>query len=1144
MRAMLDNPQSLEVPNDPNDYAVGFVPALDGSGQHAVILTLQKKPANNSAVASASHLLRSFPTVEYVLMVGIAGGMPDPQHPDEHVRLGDIVVSNPYGVVQYDNVKLAQGKVEIRDSSSPPSPSLIGKANMLEADRLTGSYPWEHYISRVQQVLPSSARPDESKDRLYSSKYPTRILGHPDDPNRRAGQPRVHFGRIGSANTLLKDPGFRDALGEQWHVRAIEMEGSGIADGTWTASQGYFVVRGICDYCDSHKNNTWQAYAAAAAAAYARSLIELFSAPVDPLKEEALEAARKKLDEAEEHGLNYEFQTAAKICEEACRLASSGGEFGLESRAHLQAARSWAQHLFHSSSKEREGKNVQELIHGHINAAESLRAKPGRVAVERLLLARLVDKPEKILQLAAEADRLADPDDISDRVEALCGRMEALLRLGRKRQMLALRGEVERMRTVVVGDQRLALEATWLGLLLHAGEVSDRDFRTFVDELESLVEKGLIPRKLAVITFGDLASKFNQAGRLEDTLTLCITAYQIAEPLADSSMSSTISIQVAELNALSGNEQAARLYLGRADSFCEKHKPVSGATEESWATLRASTLFGRGRTLARLADRLENERCSREKALIEAYEVLDSARKFGEQKRAQLKGNVDVYLADISFWFARVAEHLGRFDDAAKCFQRVRTDSAMAHSEFSFNVGMEAWLREAEALRLAGYPEKASEAVKHLLSENSDSERPDAISARAHAFNEYLDNRELPTIQWLQSSQAREIAGLVREKSLPKAVAAQVAPLVSWWEDWHGGGIGPESELVDVWGRGGFLRVAAAIRTRPHGAIAVDAWSIDEIRKWARIFCPIFETVIVKWKGRLGSGMVLAPLPVDEVITGGHGYIWTSTKVRERWAVATGWANPLPREVAHFLSTEALGLFRAGRLIILPAPLVGCTQSAVAWTDDLLVNNFLSGIVAVARKDLSSGEQKRAPQRVLDLDAITVPFIDGIGLAELATVLDETSEWVRPLQRSLKKSLMSDDLKWENVGKIEAMEDELEDASRYLREHLEEISQKRETWRVASAPGTVSAVARSTLSPGHEPMTDLLRSLAPMPQNVAPWVPYWRLESLGGYLDWTRPIDNPSKPDPEEPEIQPDRHSWLYPGTPGVGWMPVIVPAQ
>jgi nucleoside phosphorylase len=33
------------------------------------------------------------------------------------------------------------------------------------------------------------------------------------------------------------------------------------------------VIRGICDYADSHKNKRWQAYAAATAAAYAKELL-------------------------------------------------------------------------------------------------------------------------------------------------------------------------------------------------------------------------------------------------------------------------------------------------------------------------------------------------------------------------------------------------------------------------------------------------------------------------------------------------------------------------------------------------------------------------------------------------------------------------------------------------------------------------------------------------------------------------------------------------------------------------------------------------------------------------------------------------------------------------------------------------------
>ena len=35
------------------------------------------------------------------------------------------------------------------------------------------------------------------------------------------------------------------------------------------------VIRGICDYADSHKNKKWQAYAAGTAAAYAKEMLSV-----------------------------------------------------------------------------------------------------------------------------------------------------------------------------------------------------------------------------------------------------------------------------------------------------------------------------------------------------------------------------------------------------------------------------------------------------------------------------------------------------------------------------------------------------------------------------------------------------------------------------------------------------------------------------------------------------------------------------------------------------------------------------------------------------------------------------------------------------------------------------------------------------
>ena len=46
------------------------------------------------------------------------------------------------------------------------------------------------------------------------------------------------------------------------------MEAAGLMD-----SFPCLVIRGICDYADSHKNKRWQPYAAATAAAFAKELL-------------------------------------------------------------------------------------------------------------------------------------------------------------------------------------------------------------------------------------------------------------------------------------------------------------------------------------------------------------------------------------------------------------------------------------------------------------------------------------------------------------------------------------------------------------------------------------------------------------------------------------------------------------------------------------------------------------------------------------------------------------------------------------------------------------------------------------------------------------------------------------------------------
>lgn len=78
----------------------------------------------------------------------------------------------------------------------------------------------------------------------------------------------IRYGLIASANTLMKDAILRDILAAEKDVLCFEMEAAGLMN-----AFPCLVIRGICDYSDSHKTKEWQGYAAMAAAAYAKQLL-------------------------------------------------------------------------------------------------------------------------------------------------------------------------------------------------------------------------------------------------------------------------------------------------------------------------------------------------------------------------------------------------------------------------------------------------------------------------------------------------------------------------------------------------------------------------------------------------------------------------------------------------------------------------------------------------------------------------------------------------------------------------------------------------------------------------------------------------------------------------------------------------------
>lgn len=93
-------------------------------------------------------------------MVGIAGGIPNPDKVEDHVRLGDVVVSNDGGVVQYDLDKATSTEITHRHSPRPPSAFLLEGVRHLNASALEGKRPWERFSKDASLVFkPRIVRP-------------------------------------------------------------------------------------------------------------------------------------------------------------------------------------------------------------------------------------------------------------------------------------------------------------------------------------------------------------------------------------------------------------------------------------------------------------------------------------------------------------------------------------------------------------------------------------------------------------------------------------------------------------------------------------------------------------------------------------------------------------------------------------------------------------------------------------------------------------------------------------------------------------------------------------------------------------------------------------------------------------------------
>lgn len=291
--------------NDNNVYSLGKI------GRHNVVMAAlpDGEYGVTTAATVARDMLHSFPNIRIGLMVGIGGGAPSSKH---DIRLGDIVVSSrdggQGGVFQYDYGKTIQDQAfqHTQVLDQPPTilrAALGGLKARYEADGHELDTQVDQILDKKPRLRKKYSRPPATSDRLYRSDYVHQHSdrscheGCGDDPNHLVpprmergdedDDPAIHYGTIASGNQLMKDAHIRDRLAAEKGVLCFEMEAAGLMN-----QFPCLVIRGICDYSDSHKHKDWQGYAAMLAAAYAKDLLR----QIPPNKVEAERPMAKALD--------------------------------------------------------------------------------------------------------------------------------------------------------------------------------------------------------------------------------------------------------------------------------------------------------------------------------------------------------------------------------------------------------------------------------------------------------------------------------------------------------------------------------------------------------------------------------------------------------------------------------------------------------------------------------------------------------------------------------------------------------------------------------------------------------------------------------------------------------------------------------
>ncbi|MBF5033045.1 ATP-binding protein [Micromonospora sp. ANENR4] len=222
-----------------NHYQIGRFPSRDPNRPHVIVAAQPPTVGTFAVTATVRGLTRDFPLVKLIVSCGLASGASD-------VNPGDIVVATNL-VQEYHRREGEPGL-----SRSKPSLPMFAAESALRRRNADDT------------VMKALARRMRDK---WQMPYPT------DNGAGTQDHPRLHRGPIVDTGVLFRDLSHFDEVMTRHGAKAAAMEGSGIVAATETAGLEWFAIKGIADQPTGSKDDSWQAYAALAAASYLRMVL-------------------------------------------------------------------------------------------------------------------------------------------------------------------------------------------------------------------------------------------------------------------------------------------------------------------------------------------------------------------------------------------------------------------------------------------------------------------------------------------------------------------------------------------------------------------------------------------------------------------------------------------------------------------------------------------------------------------------------------------------------------------------------------------------------------------------------------------------------------------------------------------------------